>query len=87
MCSASNRRRTIEEAEGLFRQAPDESIRRVDAAYDRCSGLMSEETETRNGRRASEVLAEETGEPESEFEYDGGVPDAEDQEWESIDDE
>ncbi len=48
---------------------------------------MPEEKKKQKCKRGSEILAEETGKPESEFEYDGEVPDAEDQEWEPIDED
>lgn len=38
-----------------------------------------------NENSAAERLAEITGEPADEFEYDGEIPDAEDQDWEHAD--
>lgn len=39
----------------------------------------------RDGKSAAERLSELTGEEAEEFTYDGEIPDAEDQEWEEID--
>ncbi|WP_018257658.1 hypothetical protein [Halomicrobium katesii] len=38
-----------------------------------------------NEKSAAERLAELTGEPVEKFEYDGPIPDAENQEWEAVD--
>lgn len=46
---------------------------------------MPEEKKKR--KRGPEILADESDESESKFEYDGEVPDAEDQEWEPIDED
>lgn len=43
--------------------------------------------EKQKQKSGPEALAEETGEPKSKFEYDGEVPDAEEQELEPIDED
>ena len=48
---------------------------------------MSLEQPTRNDDEdVTEVLAELTDRPVEEFEYDGEIPDASEQEWERVDD-
>lgn len=37
-------------------------------------------------KTAAEILAERTGRPIEEFEYDGEIPDPEDQEWHLVED-
>lgn len=47
---------------------------------------MSLESEDKqDGESAAERLAELTGESVEEFEYDGEIPDAEEQDWERVD--
>ena len=41
----------------------------------------------RTERTAAEILAEQTGRPIEDFEYEGEVPDAADQEWTRVDGE
>ena len=38
-------------------------------------------------KTAAEILAEQTGRPVEEFEYDGEIPDPEDQEWVPVEDD
>jgi len=47
---------------------------------------MSLERKDRN-KSTPEILADLTGEPVENFEYDGEIPDPAEQEWEDIDDE
>jgi hypothetical protein len=46
--------------------------------------MSLEETTRSNGRPVAEVLAEMTGRPVEDFEYDGETPDASEQDWERV---
>lgn len=49
---------------------------------------MSLDEPTRSdGRPVEEVLAELTGRPVEDFEYDGEIPEIDDLEWEAVEDE
>lgn len=49
---------------------------------------MSLERPTRsNEQDTAEVLADLTGRPVEDFKYDGPIPDAEEQEWQLVDEE
>jgi hypothetical protein len=47
--------------------------------------MSLEQEGERDGQSAAERLAELTGEPVEKFEYDGEVPDPEEQDWEPAD--
>lgn len=48
--------------------------------------MSLQERDSDREKTAAEVLAERTGESVEEFEYDGEIPDAAEQDWEGVDD-
>lgn len=49
--------------------------------------MSLEDTTRSNGRPVEEVLAEMTGRPVEDFEYDGEIPELEDLDWELTDED
>ena len=48
---------------------------------------MCDDADEYDDRPADEILAEMTGRPREDFQYDGEIPDAEDLEWERVDED
>ena len=48
--------------------------------------MSLQERDSDREKTAADVLAQQTGRPTEEFEYDGEIPDAAEQDWKDVDD-